>query len=163
MRVHTASCPGASMRPRHWASPGVCLEIAGGTWRFCAYCEWGTTSAAASRSSHAGAWMQHVNRPADVQAFPEPARASGPRVDVQTLRVVRRAQRLHGLRRHRGRRWHLGHQPPIRPPELKGTVGLPRERVTLLVHRAMMPATQECEVGEYCRPAVRPVPDVMPL
>ena len=150
MRVHTASCPGASMRPRHWASPGVCLEIAGDTWRFCAYCEWGTTSAAASRSSHAGAWMQHVNRPADVQAFPEPARACRPRVDMKTLRVVRRAKRLHGLRRHRERRWHLGHQPPIRSPELQRAIRAAGDRVSLLVHRPMMPTTQGCEVRE-CR------------
>src|SRR5215470_8495814 len=87
----------AFMWPRVWArcvvpsglaSPGVCLEISGDTRRFCVYCEWGTTSAAASSSSRAGAWMQHVNRPADIQAFPEPARASRPRVDVKTLHFV---------------------------------------------------------------------------
>src|SRR5262249_26338069 len=61
------------------------------------------------------------------------------------------------------RRWHLGHEPPIRPPELEAAIRPPRDRVTLLVHGAMVSPTQECEVGQCRRPAVGPMTDVVPL
>jgi len=35
--------------------------------------------------------------------------------------------------------------------------------VSLLVDRSMVPATQQHEVRQRCGPALRPVPDVVPL
>jgi len=70
---------------------------------------------------------------------------------------------LDGLFWHCGRRRHLGQSPAIRPPESQRPVGPARDLVTLLVHGPMMPSAEQREVRERCRPAVRPVAQMMPL
>jgi hypothetical protein len=60
-----------------------------------------------------------------------------------------------------GWEWNLGQGPAVRPPESKRAVGLSIDLIALLVHRAMVPATQQGEVREGCWPALRPVANVM--
>ena len=49
---------------------------------------------------------------------------------------------LDRIGRHRGRLGDIGQGPAIRSPEPKRAVGLSIHLVPLLVHRAVMPATQ---------------------
>src|SRR5439155_25095828 len=51
----------------------------------------------------------------------------------------------------------------VRSPKPERAVGLPIDLVPLLVDRAMVPATEQGEVREPGRPALRPVGDVMSL
>ncbi len=46
----------------------------------------------------------------------------------------------------RGRLRHVGQGPAIGPPEAKRAVGLSIHLIPLLVHRAVVPATQQREV-----------------
>jgi hypothetical protein len=41
--------------------------------------------------------MQDIDRPGQIQPFPEPASARRPRVDVKALRVVTDAENLDGI------------------------------------------------------------------
>src|SRR5439155_972062 len=52
---------------------------------------------------------------------------------------------------------------PVRTPEVELAVRLSIHLVALLVDRALVPATEQREVRERGRAAVRPVTDVMPL
>ncbi len=61
--------------------------------------------------------MQHVDRPADVQAFSQPARHRRSRVQVKPLRVMLRSQRVDGIAGHRRRRLNFRHEPAVRAPE----------------------------------------------
>src|SRR6185503_3633456 len=66
----------------------------------------------------------------------------------------------------RRNRWRLGHfrdQPAAGVAELQLAVGQSLDLETLLVDRAVMPSTQQDEVRELRRPALRPVLDVMTL
>jgi hypothetical protein len=107
--------------------------------------------------------MQDVDRPAEIQALPEPAGTRRPRIETQALPVVAGPQSLDGVSRHLGGRRHLGQRAAVRPPESEGPVGAARDLVALLVYRSVMPATEEREVREGGRASVRPVADVMPL
>jgi hypothetical protein len=107
--------------------------------------------------------MQDVERPGQIQALPQPVRARRPRVEAEPLRVVVGAEGLDRIGGHRGRRRDLGQGPAVRPPEPEGPVGLSRHGVALLVDRAVVPATEQHEVRERGRAALRPVADVMPL
>ena len=82
---------------------------------------------------------------------------------MQPLSLVLGAETADGIVGHRGRRRNLGQGPTIRPPEPKRAVGLPLDMIALLVDRSMVPATQQSEVRERGRAALRPVADVMPL
>jgi len=90
--------------------------------------------------------MQDADRPAHIQALPEPARARRPRVEAEPLRLVPRLEGLSGIGRHRDWRRNLGQGPAVRPPEPERAVGLSIDLVAFLVHRAVMPATQQGEV-----------------
>ena len=52
---------------------------------------------------------------------------------------------------HRGRRRHVGQRPAVRSPELERAVGLSLDLIALLVHRAVVPATEQREVRERRR------------
>jgi hypothetical protein len=62
-----------------------------------------------------------------------------------------------------GRRWHLGQDLAIRPPELRLAVWQPIDLEALLVHSAVMPATQQRQVRECGGAAMGLVADVMAL
>ena len=110
-----------------------------------------------------GPGVQHVDRPDDIQAFPEPARARRPRVESKSQRFVPRPQSRDRIRGQRDRRRDVGQQAAVRPPEPERAVGLGIDAIALLVDRAVVSATEEREVGERGRAALRPVADVMPL
>ena len=107
--------------------------------------------------------MQDVDRPPDIQSLPEPTRTPRPRVDTKALRVVTRSKRRDRIFGHRGRRRHLREGAAIWPPELERPVGPARDLVALLMHRPVMPATEQRKVRERGRASVRLVAQVMPL
>ncbi len=84
-------------------------------------------------------------------------------MDVEASRDVLRPKDVRRIGGHRGRRRSRGEEPPVRPPELERAVGLSLHLVALLVDRAVVTATEQREVGERGRAALRPVADVMPL
>ena len=84
-------------------------------------------------------------------------------MQVESLRVVLSPQGLDRICGYCGREWDLGQGPAIRPPESKRAVGLSIDLITLLVHRAMVPATEQGEVRERGRAALGPMMEVMSL
>jgi hypothetical protein len=62
-----------------------------------------------------------------------------------------------------GKRWRLRQRSAVRTAELQLAVGQSLDLEALLVNRAMMPTTQQGEVGERGGAAVRPVTDVVAL
>jgi len=110
-----------------------------------------------------GQGMQHTDRPAEIQALSQPGGTRRPRVELESLRGVPRPEGLDRIVRHCGRSRNLGQEPAVRPPEPERAVGLTVDLVALLVDRAVMPATEEREVGERGRAAFGPVAHVMAL
>jgi len=110
-----------------------------------------------------GQGVQDVDRPAEIQALPTPVRARRPRVESETLGVVQRPEGLDRVSGHRDRRRDVGQGAAVGPPEPERAIGLSIEVIALFVDRAVVPATEQGEVRERGRAALRPVPDVMPL
>ena len=71
--------------------------------------------------------------------------------------------RFYRLGRHGTRRRHLRQLPSVRAPESQAIVRTAFDLVSLLVDRAVMPPTEQCQIGERCRAALRPVVEVMAL
>ena len=107
--------------------------------------------------------MQHADGPAHVQALPKPPGESCARVKAEPLSLVPRAEGRHRIGGHSNRWWHVGERPAIRSPELEGPVGPTLDLVALLVHRAMVPATEQGEIRQRGWAAVGPMPEMMPL
>src|SRR5262249_54908199 len=107
--------------------------------------------------------MQHIDRPAQIQALAKPAGARGPRVDAQALRIVMRAQRAGRIFRDRGRRRQRGQRATVWSPEAEASIGQTRDLEALLVHGAVMPGTEQREIRERGGATVRPMTKVMPL
>jgi hypothetical protein len=107
--------------------------------------------------------MQDIDRPAHIQALSAPPRTRRPSVDVEPVSHVRGAQDLKWIDRYHGRRRDVGQHSPVRPPELQRAVGLSGDLIALFVHGAVMPPTQQREIGERRRAAGRPMTDVMAL
>jgi len=107
--------------------------------------------------------VQDVDRPTHVQTLPEPAGARRPRIETKALRVVTRSERLDGITGHRNGHWHIRQWAAVRTPELERAVGPACDLEALLVHRAVMPATEQRQVRERRRAPVRPVAEMMPL
>src|SRR5438094_2562857 len=107
--------------------------------------------------------MQDVEYPSNVQPLPEPFGTSRPRMDAEPSRGVIRTKRGHGIGGNRGRRRDVGQRLPVRTPEPELTVRPTSDLISLFVHGAMVPATQQREVCERRRPTVCPVPEVMAL
>jgi len=108
-------------------------------------------------------WMQDVDRIADIQAISRPARHCRPRVQVEPLSVVRRAQRGDGIARHRGERRNVRQWPAVRSPEAELSISLSLHLITLFVHRAMMATTQQREIRQRGGASVGPMAKVMAL
>jgi hypothetical protein len=79
--------------------------------------------------------VQDVDRIGDIEAVSRPARHRRPRVKVEPLSIVRRAQRI----------------------------SLSLHLITLFVHRAMMAATQQREIRQRGGASVGPMAKVMAL
>jgi len=107
--------------------------------------------------------MQDIERVTQIQALAQPGRARRPRMQVEPLCVVLRPERLDRIGGHRGRRRNVGDEQAIRAPELQRAVGLSLDLIALLVHRAVMPATEQREIRQRGRAPVRPMMEVMTL
>jgi hypothetical protein len=107
--------------------------------------------------------MQDVDRPADIQPFPQPARASRPRVDAEASRDVLCPEDGCRIGRDCDRQRNVKNEPAIRPPELQRAVGLSLDLEALLVDRSVVTATQQGEVRERGRATLRPVAEVVTL
>ena len=84
-------------------------------------------------------------------------------MDVEIAREMVRPERMDRIGRYPGRRWDFWQRSPVRPKELELTGGPSLHAEALLVDRAMVPATEQGEIRERGRAAVRPVTDVMAL
>jgi len=104
-----------------------------------------------SRGSR-GQGMQDVDRPAEIQALPEPERARRPRVQSKSLCVVPCPEGLNRINGHRDRRRDVGQEAAVRPPEPERAVGLEFDVIAPLVDRAVVPATQQGQIGEWSCP-----------
>jgi hypothetical protein len=69
-------------------------------------------------------------------------------MEPQSLRLVLHPEGVDGIGRHGGRRRDVGKRSAVRPPEVKGAVGLPVDLVALLMHGPMMAATL-CRAPDY--------------
>ena len=65
--------------------------------------------------------------------------------------------------RHGGRRWNLRKEPAVRPAEPQRAAGISIDLKAVLVDGAMVPPTEQREVRERGRAALRPMTDVMTL
>ncbi|PYM87144.1 MAG: hypothetical protein DME13_07165 [Candidatus Rokuibacteriota bacterium] len=82
---------------------------------------------------------------------------------VEPLSVVRREQRVDGIARHgRGRR-NVRQWSAVRSPEAELSISLPLHLITVFVHRAVMPATQQREIRQRGGASVGPMANVMAL
>jgi len=107
--------------------------------------------------------VQDVDRPADVQALPQPTRGGRPRVQHKPFGIVPRSQDFHGIAEYlRGGR-NLRQKLAVRSVEPKLAVGLSNELIALLVNGAMVPATEQGKIRERGGAPLSPVTDVMAL
>jgi hypothetical protein len=84
-------------------------------------------------------------------------------VKIEAPRGVLRSDHSRRIGGHYWRRWYVGQRAAIGSPKLKGPVGPTFDPIALLVHGAMMPATEERQIREFRRAPMGPVPHVMPL
>ena len=110
-----------------------------------------------------GPRVQDIERPGDIQALSGPAHGRGVRPDVEPEPGIRGAEGLQWIGGHEGWRRHVGQHPAVRTPELQRAVGMSDDPITILVHGAVMAATEQREIRERRRAPGRPVPDVMAL
>src|SRR6266542_5606543 len=103
------------------------------------------------RDLHSFPTRRSSDRPAEIQALPEPERARRPRVESEALRLVPRPENLDRISGHRDRWRDVGQEAAVRPPEPEHAVGLEFDLIAPLVDRAVVPATEEREVGERGR------------
>ncbi len=68
--------------------------------------------------------MQDADRPAEIQALPQPERAQCACVKAESLRGVSRPEGLDWIVGRCRRRWDLGQGPAVRAPEPERAVGL---------------------------------------
>jgi hypothetical protein len=122
----------------------------------------GSSSSGRSREL-VGQRMQDVERVAHIQALAQPGRARRPRVQAEPLRLVLRPERLDRIGGHRGRGRDVREQLAVRSPELKRAVGLSLDLIALLMHRAVVPATEQRKIRERGWAPVRPMMEVMAL
>ena len=90
--------------------------------------------------------MQDADRPPEIQTLPQPARACRPCVETEPLRVVLLSEGRDWIGGYCGRRRYIRQGSAVRPTEGERAVGLSIHLVALLMHRAVVPATEEREV-----------------
>src|SRR3989442_10268525 len=107
--------------------------------------------------------MQDADSPAHVQAFPQPTRGRGPRVQAKPLRIVPCTEDLDGIAVRLGRKRDLGQKLTVRPAEPKLAVRPSIELVALFMDGAVMPAAEQREIRERGGAPLCLVTDVMAL
>jgi hypothetical protein len=105
--------------------------------------------------------MQHADRPAQIQALAQPGRHPCPCIDADADGFVLGSKRAHGIVGHPAGQRHRGQGAPVRASEYESAVGASIEPISLLVDRTVVTTTKHGEVGQYGRPSVCPVADVM--
>jgi hypothetical protein len=84
-------------------------------------------------------------------------------VHGEPLRFVSCSQGVQRITRHFWRTGDLGQKPAVRPAKPQLAIGLSIDLVALLVHGAMMRATEHSEIRERRRASLSPVTNVMAL
>ena len=84
-------------------------------------------------------------------------------METESLLLVLGPKDVDRIGGHDHWRRDLGQELAVRPPEPERAVGLSIHLVALLVDRAVVPATEQGEVRQRGRAALRPVAHVMPL
>ena len=107
--------------------------------------------------------MQHVDRPAQVELLAEPVRPERPRVDSHALSHMPGAQSSHSIGRYWGRRRYFRQLSAVWAPEAERPIRPALDGVAHLVNGSMMPMTEQREIGQRRRSAVRPMAQMMPL
>jgi len=107
--------------------------------------------------------MQDVDRPAQIQALAQPARARRPRVEWESLPFVPRPEGPDRIVRYRRSRRDRRQGSAVRSPERERAIRASLHLVALLVDRAVVASTEHGEVRERGRAALRPVAHVMSL
>ncbi len=107
--------------------------------------------------------MQDIDRPPHVQRLAQPLGDRGPRMQVKPVGLVPRSEDFNRIAGHLGWRRHFGERSAVRATEPELAIRLSLELVPLLVHRAVVAATEQREIREGRRAAMGPVPDVMAL
>src|SRR5262249_51898872 len=107
--------------------------------------------------------MQDAEGRAHTRALPQPRGMCRARVQVESPGFVLCPKRVDGIRRHRRWRRYVGKRSTIRAPEQECSVRFSVDPISVLVDRAMVSATKQCEIRQRRRAATRPVLDMMPL
>ena len=107
--------------------------------------------------------MQDVNRVADIQSFPEPARRRRVGIQGKSVRLMARSDDRDWIARHLPRSRNVWHDQAVRAPKLQRTVHSALDLIPLLVDRPVVSATQQREVGQRRGTAMHPVADVMTM
>src|SRR4030095_10487289 len=110
-----------------------------------------------------GPRVQHVDRPAQIQALAGPIGVGRVWTEPKPLRRVTGPQGDDGIPLASRRCRHLRKQAAVRPTELERAIGLTRGLVALLVYRAVVPAAKKREVRKRCGATLRPMVEMMPL
>jgi hypothetical protein len=110
-----------------------------------------------------GQRMQDVDGPAHVQALTQPTRDCGPRVQAKPLRLMPRSESARGIGGHLGGIRNVGQEMAVGAAEAKLAIRLALDLITLLVDRAVVPATEHGEIRERSGASLGPVTDVMAL
>jgi hypothetical protein len=85
------------------------------------------------------------------------------RVEVESCRLVLCSEHRDGISGHVGWRWDVGNRPAVRIAEPEFAVRLAMELISLLVHGAVVTATEQRKIRERGGAALSPVSEVMAL
>src|SRR5580765_1636994 len=107
--------------------------------------------------------MQHIDRPAHVETLAEPRGARRARVETQPFGLMLGLEPVDGVIRHRDGDWYVGEYAAVRAPEQEAAIGHSCDLVPVLVDRAMVAPTEQDQIRQHGRAAVRPVLHVVPL
>jgi hypothetical protein len=107
--------------------------------------------------------MQHIDGVAHVQALADPTRHGRPRVQVQPVLLMARPQKPHRIAGDCGGVRDLREKLSVRTSKPELAAGQSLHLVALFVNCTVMPTTQQREIGQRGRTALRPVVNVMSL
>src|SRR5438445_10679758 len=92
--------------------------------------------------------MQNIDRPADIQPFPQPTGAPRPCVDPRSSHLVRCLECPDRITSDGGEFRHVLQRATIRSPEVERAVGLPCDLVSLFVDGSMMASAEQYQVRQ---------------
>ena len=110
-----------------------------------------------------GERMKNIDRPADIQSASIPVGHRRSRVDADAIHDIGLTQRIRGIPGDGRLRGNVRERSPVGSSELECAVRMSHHRITVLMHRTVMPATEQHQIRERRRSPVRPVLDVVAL